>query len=385
MKTLTIAATGVLRLLRDRSNIFFVFVLPLGIIIIIGAQFGGGFTPPIGVVVEDGAGALGESLAETVETFEEVQVIRFDTADEVTTAVERGTVEAAMVVPAGYDEALRNGKSVEVRFYARPDGAAYQTIVSAAVSDQGTVVRAARFASDQLDVSFDDSFVAAEAVEPTVKGVEVATETAGESVFGASLGQFDLGASSQLVLFMFLTGLTGSAAIIETRRLGVAKRMLSTPTSAGTVVGGEGLGRFSVVMVQGLYILFATLLLFQVNWGDPFGAAAIMILFGAVAAGTAMLMGTLFENDNQAGGVGVMLGLGIAALGGCMVPIEFFPPTMQTVAHFTPHAWALDGFAILTREDGTIADIWRELAVLAGFALVLLTIAGLRLRRSMST
>jgi ABC-2 type transport system permease protein len=127
------------------------------------------------------------------------------------------------------------------------------------------------------------------------------------------------------------------------------------------------------------------LLLFQVNWGDPVGAAAIMILFGAVAAGTAMLMGTLFRNDQQAAGVGVILGLGVAALGGCMIPIEFFSPTMQKVAHLTPHAWALDAFSILVRENGTIIDILPELAVLALFAVALITIASFRLRRAMTT
>ena len=30
----------------------------------------------------------------------------------------------------------------------------------------------------------------------------------------------------------------------------------------------------------------------------------------------------------------------LAALGGSMMPLEFFSPTMLTVAHFTPHAWA---------------------------------------------
>lgn len=97
-----------------------------------------------------------------------------------------------------------------------------------------------------------------------------------------------------------------------------------------------------------------------------------------------MLMGTLFKNDQQAGGVGVILGLGFAALGGCMVPIEFFSDTMRRVAHITPHAWALDAFAVLVREDGSVADILPELAVLSGFAIVLITIAGLRLRRSMT-
>lgn len=385
MKSLTIALVALLRLVRDRSNIFFVFVLPIGIIIIIGSQFGGGFVPGIGAVVEPDAGPLGESLVVSMEERDDINVIRYESVDAVVTAVERGTVQAAVVVPAGYDADIRSGEVVQVGFYARPDAGVYQTVVGAAVSDQATVVRAARFATDEVDVVFDDALAVATDAGDDVAGVVVRTETAGEATFPSSLGQFDLGASSQLVLFMFLTGLTGSAAIIETRRLGVASRMLSTPTTAGTVVTGEGLGRFSVVMLQGLYILFATLLLFQVDWGDPLGAAAVMILFGAVCAGAAMLMGTVFKNDQQAGGMGVVLGIGIAALGGCMVPLEFFPPTMQTIAHLTPHAWALDAFAILVREDGTIADITTELAVLAGFAIVLISVSGLRLRRAMTT
>jgi ABC-2 type transport system permease protein len=372
-------------LVRERSNIFFVFILPLGIIIIIGAQFGGGFTPSLGVVVEANVGDLGESLAVSIESREDVDVVRYGTTSEVITAVERGTMQAAVVIPAGYDEMVRNGDAVQVGFFSRPDAAVYQTIVLAEVGEQASLVRAARFTVDQQGASFDEALNVATGVVDDVTGVTVEAQTVGEAVLPTNLGQFDLGASSQLVLFMFLTGLTGSAALIETRRLGVASRMLSTPTAAGTLVAGEGLGRFAVVMLQGLYIMFATLLLFRVNWGNPLGAAAIMIVFGAVCAGAAMLMGTLFKNDQQAGGIAVILGIGLGALGGCMIPIEFFSDTMQKVAHITPHAWALDGFAVLVRENGTIVDILPELAVLAGMAIVLIVIAGFRLRRAMST
>jgi ABC-2 type transport system permease protein len=385
VKALTIAWVAVVRLVRERSNIFFVFILPIGIIVIIGAQFGGSFTPGLGLVVERGAGELGESLATSFEDRDDIEIVRYEDSEGAASAVERGTVEAAVVIPAGYDELLRGGGTAEVGFLARPDAAVFQTIVASEVTDQATVIRAARFASAETEAPFDDALALAGTLDRTVTGVVVSVETVGEEIFPSSLGQFDLGASTSLVLFMFLTGLTGSAAIIETRRLGVASRMLSTPTSAGTVVSGEGLGRFGVVMVQGLYILFATLLLFQVNWGDPLGAAAVMILFGAVAAGAAMLMGTVFKNDQQAGGMGVVIGLGLAALGGCMIPIEFFSDTMQRVAHLTPHAWALDAFAVLVRQDGTIVDILPELGVLAVYAAVLLTVAGFRLRRSMRT
>jgi len=382
MKALVIARVALLRLVRDRSNIFFVFILPIGIVVLVGAMFGGGFTPKIGLVVDPSAGELGDDLAAAVGTRSDVETVAFASRDDVLAAVEDGTVQAGLIVGADFDAALRTGGSAEVGFVARPDAVAYQTLVDAEVARLAATIRAARLVSEEFAIGFADAFAAADATAPHVPGVEVTVRTVGEALFPSSLGQFDLGASSELVLFMFLTGLTGSAALIQTRRLGVAGRMLATPTPATTVVAGEALGRWAVVMVQGLYILFATLLLFQVDWGDPLGAAAIMILFAAVAAGTAMLMGTLFRNDQQAGGVGVMAGLGVAALGGCMIPPELFSPTMQTVSKVTPHAWALDGFAVLVREEGTILDILPQLGVLAAFAVVLVAIASYRLRRA---
>src|SRR5690606_301153 len=101
----------------------------------------------------------------------------------------------------------------------------------------------------------------------------------------------------------------------------------------------------------------------------------ILVLFGLVAAGLAMLMGSVFKNDQQASGIGVMLGLGLAALGGAMVPLEVMPAGMRQVANFTPHAWAIDAFAELVREDGTVVDIAPQLGVLAVFAVVVVSLA----------
>jgi ABC-2 type transport system permease protein len=91
-------------------------------------------------------------------------------------------------------------------------------------------------------------------------------------------------------------------------------------------------------------------------------------------------MGATFANAQQAGGFGVMAGLGVAALGGSMLPLELFSPTMQRIAHLTPHAWVLDGFAELVRRGGTVTDILPELGVLGAYAAVLLGLAAWRLR-----
>ncbi|NND02450.1 MAG: ABC transporter permease [Acidimicrobiia bacterium] len=380
-KPFAIAAANVRRLVRDRSNIFFVLILPLGIIIIIGSLFGGSFDPIIGVHNGDGA-SLSADLVASLESTDGLEIRVFDSEEDLIGDVERGDVDAGLVIPSDYSTTLQSGGTTTVGFAARPDGAGQelQAAIAAIVTEQGRLIKAARFAAANTQVEFDTALASARLIETSIPQTTVETEVLGEAIFGDSPGQFDSGASTQLVLFMFLTGLVGASALIQTRNYGVSRRMLSTPTSTGQIIIGEALGRFGVVILQGLYIMGATWLMFRVDWGDPLGAAAIVILFSAAAAGAAMLIGSVFDNDQQVGGFGVVAGIGLAALGGSMIPLEFYSETMQTVAHFTPHAWANEAFADMVRQGAGVGDILPHLGALTAFAVVLLVLAAWRLR-----
>lgn len=379
MKELAIGWVNIKRMLRERSNIFFVFIFPIALILLIGVQFGGGFEPVIGVSRADD----GELAAEMVAEIESGSTVEeFGSADALTTAVERGFVQVGVLLGGGMDGLAAAGSAVEVGLISRPDGsgAQLQSVVRAAVSEVMAPIGAAQFASGETGQPFDDSLAVATALSGQSNEIAVEVSTVGEAIFPATLGQFDLGASSQLVLFTFLTALAGSYALILTRQLGISRRMLSTPTPIRSIVVGESLGRFGTAIVQGIYIMVATLVIFQVNWGDPLAAILLLVALSAVGAGAGMLMGATFSNDQQASGIGVMAALGLAALGGAMFPLELFSPTMQRIAHITPHAWALDGFAELVRRDGTTVDILPELGVLTVYAVVLLSLASWRLR-----
>lgn len=381
VKAIAIARANILRLLRDRSSIFFVFIFPLALVLLIGLQFGGSFAPRLGVLVES-SGDQAQGFVDRLIEEQRLEVVEFEEEPALVAAVERGSLAAAVVVPDGYDAALESGTPVEVGFVARPDGSGgiLEAVVAEALTSSTLDVTAARFVVDQGLTGFDQAEQLVGQVAPALPQIRVTTRTVGESLFPATLGRFDLGASSQLILFMFVTALSGAAVLIQTRQLGLSRRMLATPTQVRTIVLGEGLGRFGVVLVQGLYIMIASLLAFRVDWGDPIGAVAILVTFSAVGAAAAMLMGSVFSNAEQAGGVGVMVGLGLAALGGCMLPLELFSPTLQTIAHITPHAWAIDAFAELVQRRGGLVDIFPELGVLAAYAVVLGLIATWRLR-----
>jgi ABC-2 type transport system permease protein len=373
-------------MLRQKSNIFFVFVFPILIILLLGVMFGGGFDAKLAVHVAGEEGPLAASLVDALDALDDISVERFASPEALTDAVQRGAVTAGVLVPSGYDAGLMGGQPVEVGFVARPsdqNGQLARETVREVVSAQGLPIRAARFAAGQGVASFEAALPVAQLVASGEPSLRVTYATAGESMFEdfENMGTFDMGAASQLVLFMFLTSLAAAADLILTRRLGVARRMLSTPTSTAVILGGEVAGRFGVAMVQGLYIMVGTLVIFGVNWGDPLGAIAVVVMFALVGSGAAMLSGSIFRNEQQAGGLGVLLGLGLAAIGGAMVPIELFPDTMATIARCTPHAWAVDAFAELVRRNGNIIDILPQLGVLAAFAAGFMVLATWRLHR----
>ena len=67
-----------------------------------------------------------------------------------------------------------------------------------------------------------------------------------------------------------------------------------------------------IACLQAAVIIFGSALLFGVNWGQPVGVAAVVILFALVGAGAGTFLGTLFRNEQQATGVSLLLAWGSA-------------------------------------------------------------------------
>ncbi|HEX6287439.1 MAG TPA: hypothetical protein VFZ80_08125, partial [Acidimicrobiia bacterium] len=68
-------------MLRERSNIFFVFVFPIAIILLIGAQFGGDFNPVVGFYAADD-GEIASSVVEGLQSLNDIDTRSFETEDE---------------------------------------------------------------------------------------------------------------------------------------------------------------------------------------------------------------------------------------------------------------------------------------------------------------
>jgi linearmycin/streptolysin S transport system permease protein len=329
---------------------------------------------------------LAMQLRDTMTAAEGVTVRAVSDEPALVSEVEHGQLEAGLVITAGYDHALDAGDTATLRFIARSgqQGQQVGALINGVVAEEAGRLRAARFAASGTGASLPEALARVNSIADRLPAVTVQTRTVGQAEFPADLGRFDTGASSELLLFVFLTSMTSSVALIETRRLGISRRMLATPTSSWTVVSGEGLGRLLIAVFQGAVIMLGSALLFGVTWGDPVAAVALMVAFSLVAAGAGMLTAATLRTSQQGIAVGLLLSLGLGALGGTMMPLEFFSAGMRVVAHLTPHAWAVDGFALLVRHHGTVVSILPQLGVLLGVGATLIVLAALRLRRALT-
>jgi ABC-2 type transport system permease protein len=385
VKPLRIAGNDVRRLLRQRANIFFLFVLPMLIILLLGAAFGGSDKARIGIVGGQG-GPLARQLLVELGSRPSTDVQRYTSAGSLRRDVAHGNLDAGLLVPAGYDNLLRRGSHVTLDYVGRPDSLAQQlrATIQSVVADQGRVIAVAQLLERRQGIPFDRALARARKAASVTPPLDVRVTSPDGSSYTATSSRFSTGASTQLLLFIFLYSLNGAAWMIETRRLGIARRILSTPTSSRTLVVGQLLGRFAVALIQALIIILGSLLFFGVDWGNPLGTAAVVIAFALVGTGAAVLLGSLFASEQQVGPVALLLGLGLAALGGSMAPLEVFPSTARKIAHLTPHAWANDAFTKLLKHGGDLASILPQVGVLLGIAAVLLTLATWRLRRTLT-
>lgn len=378
-----IAGVYLLRLARDRVALFFAFVLPFLIIVLIGSSNPGGDLS-VGLV-DKGDGPLAQEIATDLRDADGLRIRDYGDVEGLRRAVRRREIVAGLAIPRDYDDTIRNG-SAELALVvdrAESDSTAAATRISSIVASQGALTGATRFVTDNAGGDFDARMERVREIDASAPPVRVDVGTAGENGL-SNVSIFDYVTYGQLVLFLFLTALTGAGDLVESRRLGVERRILATPTSATTAIAGDAAGHFSVAGAQAFAIVAVGALLLGVSWGDPLGTAALVAMFALVSTGAGLLVGTLVRTNEQATSIGPPVGIVLAMLGGCTWPLEIVPPFMRTVAHLTPHAWAMDAFVDLAGRDAGVGAIVPELTVLAGFAAALLALGRHRLRRAVT-
>src|SRR4030042_7026051 len=101
------------------------------------------------------------------------------------------------------------------------------------------------------------------------------------------------------------------------------------------------------------------------NFGkDPGALRLLVIRYPLSVTALSFAIGPGLKNPAQASGLGLLLTLTLAPLGGAWWPMDVSPKFMQIIGHISPIAWAMDGFTGLSYYSSHLMDILITLACL---------------------
>jgi ABC-2 type transport system permease protein len=379
---LTITGNELLRLKRHPEVILFGLILPVIIISLIGLTFGSAGSVDLGVLDRDGT-ARSAALVARFEGRDGIDLQVYDDEDEMRQDVRTTAIQAGVIIPEGYEDAVLGGAAA-LAVVAEPTSegvaSALATIDGAAGEEGVREAAIAVVAEGSADRAEAARLVDAQA--EVLAPVEVRTgATLGAEV---ETGSFSHTAPANLVLFVFILTFAISTILAYDRQSGVIARMMTTPTSSGTILAGIGASKLAFALLQSAVLLVVGTVAFGVEWGDPLAAAAIVVTFAIVSTAVGLLVGSTVSDQEQAQAIGIPLSVGMGMLGGCMWPLGIVPEPMQLIGHITPHAWAMDSWQEVIFDGVSLVDILPNLLVLAGIALVVGSLAVRQLRRAVT-
>ena len=308
--------------------------------------------------------------------------------------VDDGDAAVAVIVPADFTAALygAEGTTTAVELYVNPTyefgSAITESVVTQALLDFNGARAAAAVAAATAG---GDAGHAAAAQAAAARFVQEGGVSTGLVLTDrqplAEGGEGDEQASTvglvlagMMVFFMFFGASNVARTILTEDQDGTLPRMLTTPTPAGTILGGKFASVFLTVTVQTVVLLVAGRLLFAIDWGSPDVVAVITLVAAAVASGLGLLVISVVRTPGQAGAIGAGVYLVLALLGGNFTGTATSTGTYATVQGFTPNGPLLRAFDEAMRGGG-IADVAADLVVPVAFALVFFAVAVWRFRR----
>jgi len=410
-------------LLKDFGGLTNLFLMPTIFIFVmtlaLGNFFSGGGDNPIEIlVVNDDTGTIGAQIVDglqategfTVETEWEGVALTRASAEALITDEKRSI---AVIIPADFSDTIE--KSVfDTPTDETPQKAQIDLVVDPTLSSQivgpvkgtlkglgqqalmtGVAPRGIDLFLDQIDQTAGASLptefresMREKAVRSTAGGGDTSSVLEVVQMQPAGMEIEKLPNSVQQyvpgwTLFgVFFIAQTLATSMLEEKKVGTFRRLLVAPMSRAALFLGK-LTPFLIVNLVQIVLMFAVGVFIMPLVGAPkleLGShpeALILISLAAslTATGLGLLIAALAKTAEQISGLGTLLVVTMAALGGVMVPRYIMPDFMRTIGLISPHAWALTAYQDVLVRGYDVAHILPEVAALMGFAVVFFGVA----------
>jgi ABC-2 type transport system permease protein len=373
------------QVLRDRRIVALLVVVPMLVLTLGAILFRSEPAPiPLGIVNEDaglttpltGKLVIGQLIVDELGSGDTFELIDVD-AGETDGALRDGTVQAVLVLPESFSAEFQKNRqaildlrlegsnpSRSMMITARVTEAAMKAVAGLAAAEMGLPGAASAGGEVKLPVTVEATYLYA--------GPEFDTMDFIAPVYIAFLALF----------FVFLLA---CVAFLRERSQGTMERLLATPATRLEVVLGYMLGLGLFALMQVAIILFFTVWVLKIHY---LGSLALLFLIVALLAIVGVSMGILASvfarTEFQVIQFIPLLIIPQALLSGLFWPVEEMPGYLQPLAYIMPLTYANRALRDVMLKGWGLAEIWPNLLILSGFAVLFIALGALLTRREVA-
>jgi ABC-2 type transport system permease protein len=183
-------------------------------------------------------------------------------------------------------------------------------------------------------------------------------------------------------LILFFGFLLTGISFLRERTQGTLERLMAAPVTRLDIVGGYLLGFLLFALLQTLIIFFYMVYVIDINYR---GELWQILIFQALIGTGAVCLGTFFSvfarNEFQMIQFIPMIIVPQMFLCGLLWDVSQMPNYLQWLANILPLTYGVEGIRAMMLEGKGLLDIGKDVGVLAAYAVGLLILASLTLRR----
>ncbi|MFZ1977594.1 MAG: ABC transporter permease [Bacteroidota bacterium] len=405
---------------NDKVSVALTFIVPLVLMTIFGAVFGGSGSGPQGIrlaVLNQSTAPVAKSIESSLDTIKAFSVIKsfktdsgktvmFDTLS-IQEYVRSGKASAALVLPP--DTYADTSVGLFVKFYYDPKnememqtvrGLIQQVVFSQfpSVMAQSGLRQTERYLGIKSGSTFNRNMASLihkyfkvdtnVILHPSLSNFKI---TGNDSAGGHAniLNNIVRIENQQLigkemknpwatrsvggwgVMFLMFTLTATSSSLFDERRSGVLLRMLTSPVSRTQILWNKYIFNMSLGIIQLLFMFVFGWLMFQIDIFSNFLNLMLVIIAASVACtALGMLIAAFSQTRQQANGLGTLLILSMSSIGGAWFPTSFIPATVQFFSKLTVVYWTIEGFMEVLWRGVGFMSILPHLAILLGIGAV---------------
>jgi ABC-2 type transport system permease protein len=382
----TLARRVMRQVLRDRRIVALLVVVPMLVLTLGAILFRSEPAPiPLGIVNEDqglttplaGKLVIGQLIVDELasgDTFELIDLNR----DEIDDALRDGTVQAALVLPESFSAEFQKNRQAVLDLRLEGSNPSRSMMITARVTE-AAMKAVAGLATVGMGLPGGASASGGEAKLPV-------TVDATYLFAGPEFDTMDFIAPVYIAfLALFFVFLLACVAFLRERSQGTMERLLATPATRLEVVLGYMLGLGLFALVQVAIILFFTVWVLKIHY---LGSLALLFLIVALLAIVGVSMGILASvfarTEFQVIQFIPLLIIPQALLSGLFWAVEEMPGYLQPLAYIMPLTYANRALRDVMLKGWGLAEIWPNLLILSGFAVLFIALGALLTRREVA-